>query len=267
MEKYCTNCGEPVGENEVCTNCDTEIFNLNELSCPTNEQPAKPHKAKKLPYPLSAIIIILGGALLWVAAIAATDAVFTKIDSAIQAKGRENIDSNFTDGIGGPDENLTNAVTENMLTVDICIPAMCFNETNPATAELTQEQKNMGFKSAKVNEDGSVTYTVSKKAFETIKQEMSVSTKEQLAAIPNDAPSVKAVEYTDDFSSVTLKVNKEAYEQSLDSLSIFQAGFLCNMYQAYTGVPADKMKTVVKVVDESTGYTLATAEYPKDLNF
>ncbi|MDE6863469.1 MAG: hypothetical protein K2J41_03700, partial [Eubacterium sp.] len=50
-------------------------------------------------------------------------------------------------------------VDEKLLTVDINVPASMFDEENPATDELTQEQIDNGFKSAKLNEDGSVTYT------------------------------------------------------------------------------------------------------------
>lgn len=245
MEKYCTNCGAPVGDSTFCTHCGTKVYNSDEatVQTPVCEPIPQASQKKSFPFFLKAILIILCGVLVWLAAITALSAVVSKVDSAINRNG-------------------TDVVDEKLLTVDIVIPAVCFSEAKPATAELTQEQKDMGFKSAKVNEDGSVTYTVSKKLYKTIKEETAKSTEEQLSVIPDIAPSVKSVEYNEDFSEIILKVDKAAYENTLDSLSVFQAGMLETVYQAYTGISADKMKTVVKVIDEATGEVISAAEYP-----
>lgn len=152
-------------------------------------------------------------------------------------------------------------VDENLLNVDITVPASMFTEENPASAELTQEQKDKGFKSAVINEDGSVTYTMSKKAFKAYKSELLQSTQEQLNALPNDYTSIKTVEANDDLSQITLKVNKQEYENSMDYFCIYQAGVLCNICQAYTG---ETIQTVIDVVDQNSGETLNTATYPID---
>lgn len=162
---------------------------------------------------------------------------------------------------GSSAEATTPVVDENLLTVDINVPASWFDEENPATDVLTQEQKDNGFKSAKVNDDGSVTYTIGKSDFNKYKEELKSSTVDTLKSISTEYPCIKSVEFTDNFSEITLKVNKSEYENGLNSLSIPVAGFSANMYQTYTNEP---VKSEIKVVDMDTNETIEEATYPTD---
>ena len=111
------------------------------------------------------------------------------------------------------------------------------------------------------NEDGSVTYTMSKKAFKTFTEETKKAVEESLNSLSTDFPCVKSVEYNDDFSSIKLKVNKAEYEDGLNFFVVYSAGLQGQMYQAYTGTPQDKLNVVVTVVDEN-GNTIESATYP-----
>lgn len=155
----------------------------------------------------------------------------------------------------------TQMVDENLLTVEFTAPASFFDEESPATDLLTQEQKDKGFKSAKVNEDGSVTYTMSKKAFKTFTEETKKAVEENLNSLSTDFPCVKSVEYNADFSNIKLNVNKAEYEDGLNFFAIYSAGLQGQMYQAYTGTPQDELNVVVTVVDEN-GNTIESATYP-----
>ncbi len=158
-------------------------------------------------------------------------------------------------------ESTTPVVDENLLTVDINIPATWFDEDNPATDELTQEQKDNGFKSAKLNDDGSVTYTIGKSDFKKYKEQLQASTADSLNNISADYPCVKSIEFADDFSEITLKVNRAEYEDGLNSFVIPVAGFSANMYQTYTNEP---VKSDVKVVDIDTNETIESGTYPTE---
>lgn len=239
MEKFCTNCGAPVGESGFCTNCGAKVINTNEINQPISVQTTA---KKSMPFFLKAILIVLAAILVWFAVVTGASALFSKIEVAINSSG-----------IGVVDENL--------LTVDIVIPAICFDENNPASSELTQAQKDAGFKSAKVNDDGSVTYTVRKKSYEAIKEEMRLSTQKSFDKIVADSQSIKSVECNEDFSNVVFKVNKTAYENSLDPISVSLSSISCKLYQAYAGIPADEIKTVIAVVDEATAEVISNKEY------
>ncbi len=158
-------------------------------------------------------------------------------------------------------KSTTELVDENLLTVDFTIPADFFNEESPATDKLTQEQKDSGIKSATVNKDGSVTYTISKLAYKKLIKEMKASTEEGLNDITKDYSCIKSVEFNSNFSEITLNADKSEYESDLNVFCVMQAGMLAMLYQSYSGVKEADLKSVIKVIDEN-GKTIDTAEYP-----
>lgn len=172
--------------------------------------------------------------------------------------------TNKTDSSNGnttKTEVTSEVVDENLLTVDFTIPAEFFSEDSPATDELTQEQKDSGIKSATVNDDGSVTYTIGKLAYQKLIKEMKTSTEEGLNDITKDYDCIKAVEFNSDFSEITLNANKEEYENGLNAFCVMQAGMLAMFYQSYSGVKKADLKSIIKVIDEN-GNVLDTAKYP-----
>lgn len=158
-------------------------------------------------------------------------------------------------------ETTTQMVDESLINVEFTAPASFFSDDNPATDELTQEQKDKGIKSAKINDDGSVTYTMSKKDFKTFKEETKKSIEDSLSNIPSDYTCVKSVDYNDDFSKITLNVNRSEYSDGMNFFAVYSAGLYDQMYQAYTGTPQDKLSVTVTVVDEN-GNEIETGTYP-----
>lgn len=153
----------------------------------------------------------------------------------------------------------SNIVDENLLTVDITIPASMFSEENPATDKLTQKQIDYGFKSAKINDDGSVTYTMSKSAFNKYKKDLKANTESYLNSLNKDFPSVTSVEFNDDFSEIKINVNRTEYKNNMDFMCITAAGLNANFYQAYTN---EKIITNISTIDDSTGEVIDSATYP-----
>lgn len=150
-------------------------------------------------------------------------------------------------------------VDENLLPVDITVPASMFSEENPATDELTQEQLDKGFKSATLNDDGSVTYTMSKSTFKDYKNELKEQTANNLNTLNNDYPCIDSVEFNDDFSEIKINVNKSEYENGMNFFCITVAGFSANIYQAYTN---ETVVSNISVIDKDTGDVLNSATYP-----
>ncbi len=146
-------------------------------------------------------------------------------------------------------------------TVSIDIPASLIGKN--ATDKLTDEQKNNGFKKAVINKDGSVTYTIDSQKYDTFLKEYQKTVAESLDKIKTDGnyKSVNSVEYNDNFSEITLIVDKNKFENGMDSIAIMQAGVSAAMYQAFD--INSKTKTTINVKDQKTGKVFKTEKYPK----
>ena len=167
--------------------------------------------------------------------------------------------ANEDTSISSTEPTKSDIVDEKLLTVDINVPASMFDEENPATDELTQEQKDYGFKSAKLNEDGSVTYTMSKNAFNDYKKEIHEQTANTLSTLNSDYPCIDSVEFNDNFSEIKINVDKSEYENGMNFFCITVAGFSANIYQAYTN---ETVASNISVIDKATGEVIDSATYP-----
>lgn len=153
-------------------------------------------------------------------------------------------------------------VEENFSSIDLTIPSTIIGDLS----EFNEEEylaNNEGIKSAKVNEDGSLTIRMTKSKHEALMREMKQeidSTFQQLIEA-EDTPYIKDIEYTNGFKEVKIKVEKEAYENAFD-LTPFIAGISVGMYQVYSG---EEFKTTVIVEDAETGEEISSVVYPDEL--
>ena len=119
--------------------------------------------------------------------------------------------------------------------IEITIPSEFMEEDTSAGIELTAEQKQRGYISASVNGDGSVTYQINKSDYdrevETIK--LDVKTKLQNLANDTDYPSIKKVEFDDEFSTVSMYVDKAVYTTGLDSFASVSVYSWVGYYQSF----------------------------------
>lgn len=157
-------------------------------------------------------------------------------------------------------------VDENLLTVEITIPADFFSEESPATDKLTDEEKEQGYKKAVVNADGSVTYTIKKSSWRKIVADMKQSAAETIDSFANssDTPSIKAVKYNNDFSVVDLYVDRVAYENSFDTMSPFVIYTNAYYYRLFSGESAERISCEVRLYDVSSNAIFDTIRYPED---
>lgn len=158
-------------------------------------------------------------------------------------------------------ETTEKIVNENLLTVEITIPASWFDEDNPATDELTDEQIADGFDSATVNDDGSVTYKMSKSAFNDYKEKLRQSTCDTIDNISTDYPCVQSSEYTDNFSEVTLYVSESEYNSGSNSFCGYTVAVAANFYQTYTN---ETVSCEVSIVNADTDEVIDTVVLPQE---
>ncbi len=130
--------------------------------------------------------------------------------------------------------------------------------------ELTEQQIADGFTAAVRNEDGSVTYTIDATRYDTMIARYREDARKAILYTVEDGSyySLTAAECEEDLSAITLHVERELYENSMDALMIFGTGMIAVTAQAYdVDAPG---RCVITVVDEA-GQTVAQTIYPEEL--
>lgn len=159
-----------------------------------------------------------------------------------------------------PVENASIETEENLLTVDITIPASYLD----AESEIDEDayaQEN-GYLAAHKNADGSVTVTMTKARHQKLIRELAASIEEAYAGIVEDEATsyVKEISHNDDFTNVTIKVDRAAYESTWD-FTVLTVGLSVGLIQAFMDMEA---RAEILVVDVDTGETISTSIYPGD---
>lgn len=154
----------------------------------------------------------------------------------------------------------TEIVDEKLLTVEITVPASMFDEDNQPSNELSEEQKEQGFKSAQVNEDGSVTYTMSKAAFKDYKENLKATVEDTFNNLGSEYSFIQKVDYDSNFSVVKLYVDESTYSQGFNFMCVMAVGYSANMYQAYTN---EEISCTVEVYNNANGELIESATYPQ----
>lgn len=153
---------------------------------------------------------------------------------------------------------------EKLLSVDITLPASMFEGQDMSSFDADAYADEQGFSSAKVNEDGSITVTMSKAKHKELLDEMATSLDTTFAEFVNgeDTAYIKEITHNDDFTTVTMKVDKAAYENAFDFTPL-AIGMSVAMYQAFTET---EYHVEISIVDAATGETINSITYPDALN-
>ena len=147
--------------------------------------------------------------------------------------------------------------------VEVQLPSSMFGGN--ASAELTDTDIENGWKTRRVNDDGSVTMTIDKGDYDKLIEEYARETAAVLDDLAGgDYPSIKEVSYSDDFSEITVVVDRAAYEAGRDASVVRNAAISTILYQAFaTGTSGGGMSVTVDVKDMDTGEIFATNSYPE----
>jgi hypothetical protein len=152
-------------------------------------------------------------------------------------------------------------VDENFLTVDIVLPASLFKDKDMSNFNSETYAQEQGFNKAVLNEDGSVTVTMTKAKHKELLKELSsqydVTFSEMIES--ENSPYIKNVAHTDNFEIITVDVDKTGYEAIYFELTPFTLGLAGMMYQVFAG---DELHVEVIIKDADTGDILNTVTYP-----
>ncbi len=151
-------------------------------------------------------------------------------------------------------------VDKKMTTVDITIPKQLVEQGD------FREKEEM--KGVRYNDDGSVSFTVPRAKYEQSLKEMRHNIKEMLQEMSDgeDFPSIQEIKVNSAFDHYTIIVDREAYENSLESFSLLGIGYAALLEQAYAGKTEEALSVQLDVQDVSTNEVFHTLTIPQDWN-
>jgi len=156
-------------------------------------------------------------------------------------------------------------VDKNLLSVEVTLPSSMFENQN--IEDVISEAKADGVKEIIKNDDGSLTYKMSKAKHAEMMKDMEVQINSTLEDLKNnkDFASIKDVVSNKTFSEFTVSVDKESYENSFDGFATLTLAISGMYYQLFNGVSPDKYKVIINLKDEATGELFNSITYPDDL--
>ena len=153
------------------------------------------------------------------------------------------------------------AVDDGLLTVDVILGPAFFENSTPE--EIQAAAKENGFLSCKINDDGSVTYTMTKAKRQEFLNEYEKSIEENLKKFTEGEEAVasfKEIRHNDDFSefNVTIDPEKSSAWDTFYFIPLYLSGAY---YQVFAGKDPDKLDVVVNFVDMNTKETVESGSY------
>lgn len=157
-------------------------------------------------------------------------------------------------------------VDKKILNVVITFPAslMEMSGEDSTLDVLTDEMKENGIKEVVKNQDGSVTYTMTKSAHKELLADLRNDLEASIAQLAqsDETPSIKDVTYNKGLTKFQVVVNREAFENNFDAFSILGLSFYSLFYQAFEGVNSTNLKTTIDYVDIDTDEVFDTVVFP-----
>lgn len=152
-------------------------------------------------------------------------------------------------------------VDKDLLTVDITLPASLAGAVDDDFDPDTYAEEN-NFQKAVINEDGSITVTMTKTTHEALMKNTYDEYVEMVEDMieSEDTPYIKDIDYADDLSSFKVSVNRAEYENSYDFTAL-SLGLMGSMYQTFAG---EEMNVEISILDADTGETISESVYPKE---
>ncbi|GAA0307963.1 hypothetical protein GGQ92_002579 [Gracilibacillus halotolerans] len=155
-------------------------------------------------------------------------------------------------------------VDKNLLSVEIDIPANMVDDIETTIAQGEEE----GFEITE-NDDGSLTYKMSKSRHKELMTDMRTNFEETFNEFVNseEFPSIQDIQPNKDFTEFTMVVDKNLYEESFDGFASITLGMAGAMYIVFDGqTPSDDFNILIDIEDAETGEVFDTIKFPEDLN-
>ena len=158
------------------------------------------------------------------------------------------------------------SVDKSLLSVEITMPSTFFEESSDE--EIEDAANERGIEKCIINDDGSVTYKMSKAKHKELLDDLKSGVEESIDSMLHGEDAVESfqeIEYNDDLSKFNVYVDQETYTEwdSFASLSLF---FIGAYYQTFAGEDIDKLDVIVNYIDASTNETIESGSYRNFVN-
>lgn len=152
-------------------------------------------------------------------------------------------------------------INENAGKVIITLPSELFETMSPE--EIRADAASRGYEGCEVHDDGSVTYTMSKRHHDGALADLKASMDSMITDLlygEHHAESFRHIVYNDDMSEVSIFVSRSRYS---DWDHTYASGFQTTgaFYQAFLGIPAEEIDVTVLFYDTETEELLHTVSY------
>lgn len=157
-------------------------------------------------------------------------------------------------------------VDKGLLNVEVVLPKEFIGEED--VDQLIADAKEEGVKEVTKNDDGSLTYKMSKSVYNGMMKDMTQSTLDYIEEMKNneDFTSIKDVISNKSFSEFTIVADQEGFENSFDGFAALGLGMSGLFYQVFDGVTGDDAKVTIAVENAETGEVFDTMVYPDDFD-
>ena len=183
------------------------------------------------------------------------------------ACGGENAETENDEAVN--DEKIE--VDKKILDTEITLPATFLELDDNEEVdidEIKKEAKENGIKDVVLNDDGSVTYTMSKSKHRELLAEIEENINEIIEETINseDLTSIKDIKVNKKYDKYEVIVDKEMFENSFDGFGILGVAFSSMYYQLFEGVSSDEYEVIIDIKDAETGEVFDTIIYPDAFN-
>lgn len=164
------------------------------------------------------------------------------------------------DGSEATDDQIN--VDKGLLNVEITLPASMFEGQD--LEQIIAEAKADGVSDITKNDDGSLTYKMSKSTYNEIMENMKSEFDVYIDEMKNgeDFTSIKDIKYNDSLTEMTLIVDQEKYENSFDGFASMGLGIYGIYYQIFDGSIPDDAKVTINVQNVDSGNVFDTIVFP-----
>ncbi len=158
-------------------------------------------------------------------------------------------------------DNLNDNVLDELATVTFTLPKM---GDEPVEAELTDEEKEAGFISVLVNDDGSSTYTMKKSAWLDYLEELRTTGLDSIVNTSEDGyASIYSYDINEDLDVATIFVDYDKYNSGGDSFAIISVHLMMTLIQYIKGESEDTISYTVNIADYQTKEIKDTINMPE----
>lgn len=164
-------------------------------------------------------------------------------------------------------ENEAVEVDKKLINVEITFPAsfLELDDEESDIEEIKKEAKEKGIKDVKRNDDGSITYTMSKSTHRKLLNEMQEAVDESIEETMNseDFPSIKDIKIKNKYDHYEVIVDREGFENGFDGFGLLGVAFSSMYYQLFEGVNPEDYEVTMDLKDEETKEVYDTIIYPE----